>query len=185
MSLISVFQPKAGSPLIIDLQALRAAALRLGLTMRLPEATGLGVATHPQTGKTYSAVLNRDGTAAQADMSYRTDNRAEARYAPRAACVLTQTDNPNGYEIGIVPDQANPGAYTIVFDTYGGEDLRKKVGNSFYANDEAVIAPLLIQWYKMECDRIVAAENGDEIEFEQQPDNSWVAIVNTEARLGV
>lgn len=81
------------------------------------------------------------------------------------------------YELGVVESKEKPGTYVLVYDFFaGGYGLEKEVGTK--CED-------LLMWYRMQCDRLEAEAQGDEIEFQQAKDGTWTSTINTQARLGV
>ena len=72
------------------------------------------------------------------------------------------------YEVGVVESKKNPGSYAFMYDFYaGGNGLEEKCGDK---------AGKLMMHYRMECDRITAEEQGDEITFKEQPDGTWIGV---------
>lgn len=92
------------------------------------------------------------------------------------------------YELAIVEDKQNPGCYVPMYDFYGqGMGLNKVIGNPVTDKSGKVtgVAPTFMQHYRMCADALSAKEAGDEIDFEEQKDGSWVSYTkpNTERLL--
>jgi hypothetical protein len=88
------------------------------------------------------------------------------------------------YELAIVPHPDNPETYTVMYDFIGGgygleEFIGKPVNPDRKTGHADMLAPKLVQHYRMCADAISAAEAEDSIEFEEQPDGSWVSYTRT------
>jgi hypothetical protein len=83
------------------------------------------------------------------------------------------------YELGVVPDPANPGCWRLVGDFYaGGYGLHKFVGRPIFkkgTKEIECLAPTLLQHYRMELVKEEARLLGENVEFEKQQDGSYVA----------
>lgn len=73
------------------------------------------------------------------------------------------------YDLGLVNDPNNPGCYTPLYDFYcGGMGLDKMIGSPLFGanqNQILTLCPKLKQMYDMCCDKLAAAEAGDQIDF--------------------
>lgn len=94
------------------------------------------------------------------------------------------------YELAVVPDPNNPGAYTLLYDFYGGggRGLAEVIGEPILTRGRQaevdVYAPIFLQHYRMCLDMLTAQAAGDQIRFEQQPDGSYVSYTEADpARL--
>jgi hypothetical protein len=84
-----------------------------------------------------------------------------------------QRTNTAAYEIGVVPK--TDGRYALQYDPYGGAiDSRAGIG-----------LENLLAYYQLEAARNQAQNLGDIYSEQQLPDGSWVAEIDTTARLGV
>jgi hypothetical protein len=58
-----------------------------------------------------------------------------------------------------------------------GFGIEKLVGSrAVDENGKETVAPLLLMHYQMQQDAMIAQALGDQIQFEEQPDGSWVSI---------
>jgi len=71
------------------------------------------------------------------------------------------------YDIGVVPDPNNEGAWTWIYDFYGqGDRIDRLVGSPVRGQKGIeMLCPALKQHYDMCCDAAAAKEAGDKIEF--------------------
>lgn len=167
MSHVALFETEAGKPLITDLQAVHLAAENLGLDVRTDNKYkwyGMHVGDYP-----LPAGWRKEDMGQNADLVLSVS--AERRKALGIG--------GNCYELGVIKDKLNPGAYTLMYDFYaGGYGLDKVIGAPiFHPGSQNVkqMAPTFMQHYRMCCDALSAAEAGDKIEFEQGKDGSWVS----------
>jgi hypothetical protein len=188
MSHISRRKTIKGAPVIIDLNALSAACTRLGLELVLPEG-GTIITTAGEDGRHRTTIMV-GGEPAAAAMPYRNwandhgslagDWKARpgaGRNAVARVRLTQETSDKIGqqyvapYEIGIVPDEHNPGCYTLEMDFFaGGYGLCSVVGEPIKpdskSGDSDVIAPKLMQHYQMALSEAAAKENGHELHFD-------------------
>lgn len=175
MSHVAVKRTKAGEPLITDLDAAKAAMAALGF---VPTETNKYVTWGSHAGD-YPVP---EGMEVK-DLGKNAVLVAKWTEEAAAAARRKHHTDPHGYgpyELAVVPDKNNPGAWTVMCDFYnGGYGLEEAVGRTVTGNDKTgavdVMAPLFIQHYRMELDRRTAALVGDSIQFEQNEDGSWVS----------
>lgn len=174
MSHVAAFQTEPGKPLICDLEAVKFAAANLGMIARLDNKYkwwGHHVGDYPlPEGWTKEDM----GNNAHMVLSVSPEKRKELGIG--ADC----------YELAIIADKKNPGAYTMMYDFYGqGRGLDKVIGAPISEKGKVTqIAPIFMQHYRMCCDALAAKEVGDKISFEEQEDGSWVSYtVPNEERL--
>ena len=131
-------------PLITDLEILKRAAERLGLTF-------VGA---PARFNTYG------GSRPLSDHG--------------AIGLLRLSESKSGrppYDVAITPHRSGTG-YNLLVDTFDSQ-IRGVVGdNTWLQNGGTIVCPKLMMEYYMEIERTVAAENGDEVEFTTNEDGS-------------
>lgn len=189
----------AGRPQIVDLNALAAACRSLGtLDLRLPAGAEIHTSRLPD-GAVRTRVANADGTPADL-MKYRTfrnlypDSRDYA-WGEGAVAVVAPTDeakravvaankaaergtgDTEPFELGVLPDPANPGCYKFAYDNWeGGVGLDRLIGDF---SEELGIAPKLMMHYQVECNRLAAHEQGDRFFVKQLPDGTVASVAYT------
>lgn len=169
MSHVAQFETEPGKPLITDLNAVKLAAKNLGLDVREDNKYrwyGHHVGDYPlppgwtkhDMGKNAVLVLSPS----------------------EEKCKELGINKNTVYELGIVPDKNNEGCYVPMYDFFAkGQGLDKLIGSPvFDPKNRGIckqVAPTFVQHYRMCCDALTAKEQGDEIEFEEQKDGSWVS----------
>lgn len=84
------------------------------------------------------------------------------------------------YDVGVVPVEGYDGAFTLAYDPW--EDHRNLAEKTVGPLSDGT--PRFAMYYRMASDELVAAENGDTIEFEQLDDGSFISRLHTQARVG-
>jgi hypothetical protein len=171
VSHVAMMTVKAGNPVFADLKALvRAVKMIPGL--KIEERTdykwyGHHVGDYPMpTGMKASELGNNAKFVISVDRKH-------------------WPDGQEPYELAIIEDPNNKGCYLPLYDFWnGGQGLDQFLGTPVTGPSGLVLAPKLIQRYHMACDQLAAAEVGDEIEFKEQKDGSFVSIVKTQQRVG-
>lgn len=196
---------KPGEPQIKDLRALKLACENLGLEFELPSGSHIE-AFETANGDIRTKVIGADGKSVQNNLHFRTwkddhggklvgdyrqEGWSEQQLGDNAVAVIKLSAKqkqklPGAYEIGVVPDRHNPGCWVTQHDFYsGGYGLEDIVGATKLKNGKPeVMAPTLLMHYNMMVDKLAAAEHGDEIEFKQNADGSWISEARTTARVG-
>ena len=160
MSHVAIYEPEKEELQIRCLPALQKACQRLGLE--------LVKQSHYRTWKDDHGSFVGDYPVPEGFNAEELGENAEyvARIAGLSDHERTQRNAP--YEVGMVQSKKNPGSFVPAFDFYaGGNGLVEKCGDG---------AGKLLMHYRMECDRITAQEQGDEITFKEQPDGTWIGI---------
>ena len=155
-----------GTTTVRDIECVRAAAERLGL--RLEKRSN-----YRWYGRYVGDTALPAGLRAE-DMG----RNAEYVLTPTAeACKKHKIDPNQVYEIGLIPHPERPGEYLLAYDYWrGGFGIEKLVGERVVENGNETVAPLLLMHYQMQQDAMIAQALGDQIQFEEQPDGSWVSI---------
>jgi hypothetical protein len=93
-------------------------------------------------------------------------------------------ENPQAYEIGLIARQDEQGTnFSMVHDFYGGGlGLEKFVGPTVKDRNQKVTDAHgdLLMHYQMACTQMAAEELGHSIEFEQNQDGTYDAVVDRE-----
>lgn len=171
MSHMATKKTKPGEPVIVDLEAVKLAALNLG--MNCEERTtyewwGHSVGDYPIPAGFTKEELGKNAVLV---LSLSEAQRLEAEK------VYGRGVKP--YELAVVADPANPGCWTLMCDFFnGGYGLSGVVGAPIGEGDAITIAPLLMMHYRMCADALSAREAGDSIRFEAQADGSWVSYTD-------
>lgn len=174
MSHVSQYETEAGKPFITCLLSIATAAERLGLKVEEK-------ADYRWFGKHVGDWPLPEGWTA-------------SELGHNAVLVLSMSAEKKkemgiygDYEIGVVPDKKNPGAFTLMYDFFGqASRLDQIVGSPVLGKNKETLAlaPRLVQHYRMAADEITAAQVGDKITFEELEDGSWVSVtVPNETRL--
>lgn len=153
---LTVMTCAAGAPLISDLRAVELACALMDNELEVVET---------KTYKKYGA----NGT--DATLVLRMSAAAKTKY---------KATDP--YELAVVADKKNKGAYTLAYDPFvDGMGLDRVIG----APVGNTLAPKFLQHYHMACDILAAREVGDEITFAKQQDGSYMSTIKTQERLRV
>lgn len=169
MSHVAQYETVPGKPLITDLDACALAAKNLGCEARMDanyKWFGRHVGDYPLPGGWKKEDMGR--------------NAVMVIRPTEETCKKLGINSSSVYELGIVPDKNNPGCYVPMYDFFAkGQGLDKVIGDPIFEKGNRSIckqvAPTFIQHYRMCCDALTAKEQGDEIEFQQQTDGSWVS----------
>lgn len=170
MSHVAICKTEPGKPLIVDLEAVKLAALNLGLKCEERKTYrwwGHSVGDYPipegytaeELGKNAVLVLSVPLETAQE---------------------LGLSNVAGFYELAIIEDKKNPGCYLPMYDFYGQQErLDRIIGSPVRdeKNNVTAIAPKFMMHYRMCADALSAQEVGDQIDFEEQADGSWTSIV--------
>jgi len=175
MSHVIMAKTKQGEPLITCLESVKLAAKNLGLEVHERS-------TYHWYGRSVGDWKIPEGWTA-ADMG-----RNAVLVLSAGPDCRKKHGMHSAYEMAIIPDKKNPGAYTVMYDFYGpGRELEKVIGKPVvdYRTQEAeAVAPEFVKHYRMCADALSAAELGEEITFEQEADGSWTSYtVPNETRM--
>lgn len=190
MSHVAVQECKAGDPMFADLEALRMAADMLGGEL--------------VTQSTYHWYERHVGDYPVPKGMKASELGKNAEYVVKIKpSEYEKFGVSEPYEMGLVNDPNNPGAYVPIYDFWaGGHGLNKLIGDPLMAGGAVkMLAPKLKQMYDMCCDKIAAAQAGDNIQFYTLADakaefpqlfqgpvaaedkDTWVSIADTEGRV--
>ncbi len=167
MSHVAICKTEPGKPLIVDLEAVKLAAMNLGLVCEERSTYkwwGHSVGDYPIPPGYTAAELGK--------------NAKLVLSVPEE--LAKKLGFKNAYELAIIEDKQNPGCYIPMYDFYGQQDkLDKIIGSPIRDETKAVttIAPKFMMHYRMCADALSANEVGDQIDFEEQADGSWTSIV--------
>jgi hypothetical protein len=189
MSHVAVQETKPGEPLFADVDCLKAAAELLGcrLVKRNTYAWyGRHVGDYPMPKGMTAEQLGKN-----AEYVIEATEEGKAKAGVSGGC----------YDVGIVPDANNPGAYVPIYDFYGQlHGIDRLLGSPVREGGRVTgIVPKLLQHYHMICDARAAQEAGDKVEFltaadahskypalfptPTQDTDTWVSIVDTSHRV--
>ncbi len=167
MSHVAICKTEPGKPLIVDLEAVKLAAMNLGMTCEERN-------TYKWWGHSVGDYPIPHGYTAD-------------ELGKNAVLVLSTTPelrqklgiSPDCYELAVIEDKLNPGCYTYMYDFYnGGKGLDKVIGAPVKEDGAVVtVAPVFLMHYRMCADALSARDAGDKIEFEEQRDGSWKSFV--------
>jgi hypothetical protein len=180
MSHITSSRTVPGKPLITDLEAVKRAAINLGLVCEERSNYswwGRSLGDYPIPDGIREADLGKNAVLVIAV--------PETDWAKCRSKYGKSYGSEGPYELGVVPDPQNPGCYTLMYDFIsGGYGLDDYIGAPLEKN--TVLAPTFMMHYRMCADALSAADVGDDIQFFHQPDGSWISYtVADEARLTV
>ena len=169
MSHVASVKTKPGEPFIVSLNAVRAAAERIGLEV-LEQSHYTWYNTHVGDYPVPAGwQANQLGNNATLVLRVKEPKRTELR----------EKNKQEPYDLAVVEDKLNPGSYTLMYDFFmGGFGLDSVIGSPVQdakTRKITTLAPKFVQAYRMELDRITAKELGEEIEFKEQKDGSWVS----------
>ena len=176
MSHVALFNTEKGKPFITCLESVRLAAKNLGMDV-----------FERNTYKWYGRHVG-DWKLPPGWRAAEPGRNATLVLKPNAETRKKLGIHDDCYELAVIEDKVNPGAYTIMYDFYaGGHGLDKVIGSPVIKSgtqDVQQLAPKFVQHYRMCADALSAVEAGDSIEFEEQSDGSWVSYtVPSETRL--
>lgn len=176
MSHMAIKKSEPGKPVLVDLEAVRLAATNCGLACEARSDYrwyGQSVGDYAVPAGFTAAELGKNAVLV---LAVPEPKRSELRHRY----------GQDPYELGIVPDPLNPGCYTMMCDYFmRGYGLCDLVGDPIYADGQLEqLAPLFLMHYRMCADAVSARQAGDTIQFERQPDGSFVSYtVADEGRL--
>ena len=167
MSHVAICKTEPGKPLIVDLEAVKLAALNLGLKCEERSTYawyGRHVGDYPIPPGYTQAELGRN-----AKLVLSVPEELRQKLGIRGKC----------YELAVVEDKQNPGCYTYMYDFFNrGNGLNDIIGDPVLENGKVVtVAPKFLMHYRMCADALSANEVGDQIQFEELTDGSWKSIV--------
>lgn len=168
MSHLDVFQTKAGEPFITNITALEIAASAIGMTLTKKNEYrwfGRSVGDYPVPAGTTVSELGK--------------NAAYVLSVDEETCAKLQIDSNGLYDLAVIEDPNNPGAYTLMYDFWGQQNrLDRVIGSPIRENGTVVsIAPLLVRQYRMTCVELQARMLGDKVFWETAKNGDPIARV--------